>query len=114
MTKACLRPPRLTATCDRGTVRITGNTAYSNPSYSGAGPDVMPSESPSGQRNVERDFEGTGAAHGPLFLERGGCAATVKKRCRNLDLALLPWVYEITPVGDRNPGGSYDDRNRRA
>jgi hypothetical protein len=74
----------------------------------------MPSESPSGQRNAERDFEGTVAAHGPLFLERGGCAATVKERCRNLDLALLPWVYEITPVGDRNPGGSYDDRNRRA
>lgn len=101
MAKACLRPPTLTATCDSGTVR-------------GASPDVMPSESPSGQRNAERYFEGTGAAHGPLFLERGGCAATVKERCRNLDLALLPWVYEITPVGDRNPGGSYDDRNRRA
>lgn len=45
------------------------------------------------QRNVERDFEETDAAHGPLFLERGGCAATVKERCRNLDLALLPWMY---------------------
>lgn len=43
-----------------------------------------------------------------------GCAATVKERCRNLDLALLPWIYEITPIGDRNPGGSYDDRNHRA
>lgn len=34
MAKACLRPPTVTATCDRGTVRIPGNTAYSNPSYS--------------------------------------------------------------------------------
>lgn len=29
MANACLRPPTLTATCDSGTVRITGNTAYS-------------------------------------------------------------------------------------
>lgn len=64
MANACLRPPTLTATCDSGTVR-------------GASPDVMPSESPSGQRNAERYFEGTGAAHGPLFLERGVSLARV-------------------------------------